>query len=112
MYGLVYMVVFTVIGVPTVPRTAIGILQPLLLLLTIRLSRFVARYFLYDAYSRILRQSAQVKTRSYMEQVRRVGNGGGALSHGSEFKVVGFLDDDANLQGMSLNGVKIIAPIQ
>ncbi len=108
MYGVAYMVIFTVIGVPTVPRT-IGILQPLLLLLAIGLSRFIARYFLYDAYSRILRQSAQIKTLVYgaSSQGRQLVS---ALSHGGEFKVVGFLDDDANLQGMSLNGVKIYSP--
>ncbi len=107
-YGLAFMVIFTVIGVPTVPRT-IGILQPLLLLLAIGLSRFVARYFLYDAYSRVLRQNAQKKTLVYgaSSQGRQLVS---ALSHGGEFKVVGFVDDDANLQGMSLNGVKIYSP--
>jgi FlaA1/EpsC-like NDP-sugar epimerase len=107
-YGLVYMVIFTVISVPTIPRT-VGILQPLLLLLAVGLSRFVARYFLYDAYSRILGQNAPVRTLVYGAgaQGRQLVS---ALSHGGEFKVVGFLDDDTNLKGMSLNGVKIHSP--
>lgn len=107
-YGMVYMVIFTVISVPTIPRT-VGILQPLLLLLAVGLSRFVARYFLYDAYSRILGQNAPIRTLVYGAgaQGRQLVS---ALSHGGEFKVVGFLDDDTNLKGMSLNGLKIYSP--
>lgn len=107
-YGLVYMVIFTAISVPTVPRT-VGILQPLLLLLAIGLSRFVARYFLYDAYGRILGQNAPIRTLVYGAgaQGRQLVS---ALSHGGEFKVVGFLDDDKSMTGMSLNGVRIYSP--
>lgn len=107
-YGLVYMVIFTIISVPTIPRT-VGILQPLLLLLAVGLSRFVARYFLYDAYSKILGQNAPIRTLVYGAgaQGRQLVS---ALGHGGEFKVVGFLDDDATLKGMSLNGVKIYDP--
>lgn len=107
-YGLAYMVIFTLISVPTIPRT-VGILQPLLLLLAVGLSRFVARYFLYDAYSRILGENAPIRTLIYGAgtQGRQLVS---ALGHSHEFKVVGFLDDDKNLKGMSLNGVKIYSP--
>ncbi|WP_160003270.1 nucleoside-diphosphate sugar epimerase/dehydratase [Rhizobium sp. 18055] len=107
-YGLVYMVIFTIISVPTIPRT-VGILQPMLLLLAVGLSRFVARYFLYDAYSEILGEGAQIRTLVYGagSQGRQLVS---ALGHSAEFKVVGFLDDDAGLKGMSLNGVKIYSP--
>ncbi|MFP3546383.1 nucleoside-diphosphate sugar epimerase/dehydratase [Rhizobium sp. SIMBA_035] len=107
-YGLVYMVIFTIISVPTVPRT-VGILQPMLLLLTVGLSRFVARYFLYDAYSEILSEAAPIRTLVYGagSQGRQLVS---ALGHSAEFKVVGFLDDDKGLKGMSLNGVKIYSP--
>ncbi len=108
-YGAVYMVIFTVIGVPTVPRT-VGILQPMLLLLAVGLSRFVARYFLYDAYSEILGEAAPIRTLVYGAgtQGRQLVS---ALGHSAEFKVVGFLDDDKGLKGMSLNGVKIYSPL-
>ncbi len=107
-YGLVYMVIFTVISVPAIPRT-VGILQPMLLLLAVGLSRYVARYFLYDAYSEILGQAAPIRTLVYGagSQGRQLAS---ALGHSAEFKVVGFLDDDKGLKGMSLNGVKIYSP--
>jgi FlaA1/EpsC-like NDP-sugar epimerase len=107
-YGLVYMVIFTIISVPTIPRT-VGILQPMLLLLAVGLSRFVARYFLYDAYSQILGEGAPIRTLVYGagSQGRQLVS---ALGHSAEFKVVGFLDDDVGLKGMSLNGVKIYSP--
>lgn len=44
-YGLVYFAAFTAISVPGVPRT-IGIIQPMLLLITVGLSRALARYWL------------------------------------------------------------------
>jgi FlaA1/EpsC-like NDP-sugar epimerase len=108
-YGVVYMVIFTVISVPTIPRT-VGTLQPMLLLLAVGLSRFVARYFLYDAYSEILGEAASIRTLVYGAgtQGRQLVS---ALSHSAEFKVVGFLDDDHGLKGMSLNGVKIYSPL-
>lgn len=108
-YGVVYMVIFTVISVPTIPRT-VGILQPMLLLLAVGLSRFVARYFLYDAYSEILSEAASIRTLVYGAgtQGRQLVS---ALGHSAEFKVVGFLDDDHGLKGMSLNGVKIYSPL-
>ncbi|MBB3962452.1 polysaccharide biosynthesis protein [Rhizobium metallidurans] len=108
-YGAVYMVIFTVISVPSIPRT-VGILQPMLLLLAVGLSRFVARYFLYDAYSEILSEAAPIRTLVYGagSQGRQLVS---ALGHSAEFKVVGFLDDDRGLKGMSLNGVKIYSPL-
>jgi FlaA1/EpsC-like NDP-sugar epimerase len=107
-YGLVYMVIFTVISVPAIPRT-VGVLQPMLLLLAVGLSRYVARYFLYDAYSEILGEAAPIRTLVYGagSQGRQLVS---ALGHSAEFKVVGFLDDDTGLKGMLLNGVKIYSP--
>jgi FlaA1/EpsC-like NDP-sugar epimerase len=107
-YGLFYMVIFTIISVPTVPRT-VGMLQPMLLLLAVGMSRFVARYFLYDAYRGILGEAAPIRTLVYGagSQGRQLVS---ALGHSDEFKVVGFLDDNHGLKGMSLNGVKIFSP--
>ena len=107
-YGLVYTLIFSIISVPSIPRT-VGILQPMLLLLAVGLSRFVARYFLYDAYSEIRGMAAPIRTLVYGagSQGRQLVS---ALGHSAEFKVVGFLDDDTGLRGMSLNGVKIYSP--
>ncbi|MBW9114083.1 polysaccharide biosynthesis protein [Rhizobium cauense] len=107
-YGLAFMVVFTAISFPGIPRT-IGIMQPLLLLLAIGLSRFMARYFLSEAYKRILRQNAQTNMLIY-----GAGSGGrqvaGALSGSADFKVVGYLDDDTSLHGSLIGGIAVYDP--
>ncbi|MBO9194821.1 polysaccharide biosynthesis protein [Rhizobium sp. 16-449-1b] len=108
LYGLIYAVIFTVVSVPSIPRT-VGILQPMLLLLAVGLSRFIARYFLYGAYSELLEAAAPIRTLVYGAgfQGRQLVS---ALGHSAEFNIVGFLDDDPSLAGMSLNSVKIYSP--
>ncbi|OWW04819.1 capsular biosynthesis protein [Rhizobium sp. R72] len=107
-YGLAFMVIFTAISFPGIPRT-IGIMQPLLLLLAIGLSRFMARYFLSEAYKRILRQNKQTNMLIY-----GAGSGGrqvaGALSGSADFKVVGYLDDDKSLHGSLIGGATVYDP--
>lgn len=44
-YGLVYSAIFTAVGVNGIPRT-VGLIQPILLLLTVGSSRVIARYWL------------------------------------------------------------------
>ena len=107
-YGLAFMAVFTAISFPGVPRT-VGIMQPLLLLLAIGLSRFTARYFLHEAYKRILRQSTQTNMLVYGAgfRGRQVA---GALSSSADLKVVGYLDDDKNLHGSLIGGVAVYDP--
>jgi len=106
-YGLAFMAVFTAISFPGVPRT-VGIMQPLLLLLAIGLSRFTARYFLHEAYKRILRQSTQTNMLVYGAgfRGRQVA---GALSSSADLKVVGYLDDDSNLHGSLIGGAVLKA---
>jgi len=107
-YGLAFMAIFTAISFPGIPRT-IGIMQPLLLLLAIGLTRFMARYFLSEAYKRILRQNTQTNMLIY-----GAGSGGrqvaGALSGSADFKVVGYLDDDKSLHGSLIGGVAVYNP--
>ena len=45
LYGLVFMAIFTLVGVPGVPRT-VGLIQPLLVLFLVGASRALARYWL------------------------------------------------------------------
>ena len=54
-YGIIFASVFTLVGVAGVPRT-IGLLQPVVFLLFIALSRFVARFWLGGMYIEQLRQ--------------------------------------------------------
>ncbi|CCM79149.1 polysaccharide biosynthesis protein [Rhizobium mesoamericanum] len=107
-YGLAFMVIFTAISFPGIPRT-IGIMQPLLLLLAIGLTRFMARYFLSEAYKRILRQNTQTNMLIYGagSRGRQVA---GALSGSVDFKVVGYLDDDKSLHGSLIGGAAVYNP--
>jgi FlaA1/EpsC-like NDP-sugar epimerase len=103
LYGLLYALVFTVIGVPGVPRT-VGLIQPLLLLLAVGTSRAFARYWLGDMYQGIVKRMDLPKVLIY-----GAGSAGrqlaAALVHSHEMRVAGFLDDDARLQGGVMNGL-------
>ncbi|KQV84058.1 nucleoside-diphosphate sugar epimerase/dehydratase [Rhizobium sp. Root1220] len=107
-YGLAFMAVFTAVSIPGIPRT-VGVLQPLLLLLAIGLSRFTTRYFLYEAYNRILRRSAEKNILVYGAgfQGRQFS---GASSHSADFRIVGYLDDDKSLHGSLIGGIKVYDP--
>ncbi|MGV8938498.1 MAG: polysaccharide biosynthesis protein [Allorhizobium sp.] len=107
-YGLAFMTIFTAVSVPGVPRT-VGILQPLLLLIAIALSRMGARYWLGDAYRSILRRSQASNVLIY-----GAGSAGrqlaAALANSAELKVFGYLDDDRRLQGNIMGGLPIYGP--
>lgn len=107
-YGLAFMTIFTAISIPGVPRT-VGILQPLLLLIAVGLSRMWTRYWLGNAYQRLLNRSALAKVLIY-----GAGASGrqlaAALANSSEVNVVGFLDDDRHLQGSIMAGLPIYNP--
>jgi FlaA1/EpsC-like NDP-sugar epimerase len=107
-YGLLYASVFTVIGMTGVPR-AVGIIQPLLLLLFVGASRALARAWLGDQYLNILKKASRPKALIY-----GAGNTGrqlvAAMSNSYEIQVVGFLDDDERLYGHVLNGQPIYNP--
>ena len=107
-YALAFMTIFTAISVPGVPRT-VGILQPLLLLIAIGLSRMWTRYWLGNAYQRLLNRNQLGKVLIY-----GAGASGrqlaGALANSAELNVVGYLDDDRNLHGSIMGGLPIYAP--
>ncbi len=107
-YGLLYVSVFTAIGVQEVPRT-VGIIQPILLLLFVGASRALARIWLGDQYQNILKRTSRPKVLIY-----GAGRTGrqlvAALANSHEMQVVGLLDDDDRLHGHVLNGQPIYNP--
>ncbi len=107
-YGLLFAAIFTAHSFAAIPRT-IGILQPVLLLLTVGASRAFASYWLGGAYHAILRRSSLPSAVIYGagEAGRQLAS---ALSHSSELRVVAFLDDAPSLKDQILNGLTIYAP--
>jgi FlaA1/EpsC-like NDP-sugar epimerase len=107
-YAAIYGFAFTLVGVPGVPRS-VGILQPLLLLLGVTLSRAFVRYWLGGTYQGILSRDSLPRVLIY-----GAGSAGrqlaAALKTSSELVVVGLLDDDSTLHKQVLNGLKIYDP--
>lgn len=107
-YGVVFAVVFTFIGVPGVPRT-IGLIQPLLLLIFVGASRAVVRIWLGSLYHQKIQKMS-------LPQVLIYGAGGAgrqlasAMANSFEMRVIGFLDDDDRMHGNVLNGLPIYNP--
>lgn len=108
LYGLFYATVFTVISVPGIPRT-VGVIQPLLLMAFVGLSRVVVRYWLGGLYRSALK-------RKDLPGVLIYGAGAAgrqlaaALARGTEHRLLGFLDDDEQLHGNSLDGRTVHSP--
>jgi FlaA1/EpsC-like NDP-sugar epimerase len=107
-YGLLFALIFTLIGVSGVPRT-IGIIQPLLLLIAVGSSRIMARYWLGGMYRSHLVRAGMAKVLIY-----GAGSAGRqlaeVLANSSEMLPVGFLDDDRTLQGNTINGLPVYRP--
>jgi len=107
-YGLIYATIFTAIFIQGVPRT-VGLIQPMLLLLTVGASRAVARFWLGGLYQSQLRLAALPKVLIY-----GAGTAGrqlaAAMANSQEMQVIGFLDDDGRLHGHLLNGLPIHNP--
>lgn len=108
LYALAYATVFTVIGVTTVPRT-IGIIQPMLLIGFIGMSRVIVRFVLGGGYLALRHLSDRRRVLIY-------GAGGAgrqlaaAIANSEDMYVVGFVDDDRLLNGSLLNGKNIYPP--
>ena len=107
-YGSCFSIIFTVIGVPRVPRT-IGLIQPIVVFLLVGASRAAARVWLGGLYQLESKKSSLPKVLIY-----GAGSAGRQLASGIansyEMRVVGFLDDDERLHRQVLNGLQIYNP--
>ncbi len=107
LYGALYSLIFSVIGIDLIPRTT-GFLQPILLFVGVGASRAIARFWLGGGYSAILGNSQKRRVLIY-----GAGSAGrqlaGGLASSQEMSVVAFIDDDPKLHGSHLNG-KVIYP--
>jgi len=102
LFLLAMTLIFTVFGLPGVPRT-IGILVPILFLLALVMSRIVVRYIISDLLGQ----------RAFGGETKRVliygaGSAGQQLAmstrHYPGMNLLGFVDDDSRLRGQRLDG--------
>lgn len=107
-YGFFYTVLFTVIGIDGVPRT-IGLIQPMLLLLFVSSTRISAHFWLAKIYQAHIEKADLANVLIYgAGQAGRELAAAVIASH--EMRVVGFLDDNPQLQGGVINGIKVYQP--
>ena len=105
-YACIIVLIFTVIGVDGIPRS-IGLIQPLLLVFGIGISRAVIGRWLGSI------NNVQ-KILNYKNSIALIYGAGSAgrklaagLSINKEVDVRGFIDDDQSLQGNTINGVAV-----
>ncbi len=91
-----------------VPRT-LGLLQPLIFLLLVWLSRAVAQLWLAGAEAAPVRKAGRLLI--YGAGVAGVQTAS-ALSLSNQFELLGFIDDDAGKVGRSVNGLPVLAADQ
>lgn len=105
-YGVIYFSIITAFGISGVPRT-VGIIQPLLLLGALVASRHLGQYWLAGRTRRHLRRSASRQN----VLIYGAGSAGrqlaGALGTSLKVRPVGFIDDDPDLQGALIIGIRV-----
>ena len=107
-YGIIYFFIIGIFGIKGTPRS-IGIIQPILLFLGVISSRFLIKYLLTGTF----KASRDIKNK---ENVMIYGAGSAgrqlllSLDNHPKYKVIGFLDDNPQLQKQILFGKKIYDP--
>lgn len=104
-YGLIFSFVFTVVGVEGVPRT-IGLIQPLLLSFFVSGSRIFAWVLFEEGHWLSRRRERQLKVLIYGAGVagRQIA---GLLGHEKDTKVFGFIDDNPDTWGRTVDMINI-----
>lgn len=104
-YSIFFSSVITVYSITEIPRT-IGLIQPILLFIFISL----VRVFMHNSFNFLNQGSEDSKN----TLIYGAGSAGrqllSAINNSSNFKVIGFLDDDKFLIGKILEGKKIYHP--
>lgn len=107
-YGIIYSALFTAVAFPGVPRT-VGVIQPVLLFIAIGASRALSRYILGGQYRKRLRKAQKRNVLIY-----GAGSAGRqlatALAESFDMRAVAFVDDDSDLHGSVMGGLRVLAP--
>lgn len=109
-YSIIYASIVTAFGIVGVPRT-LGLLQPLILLFFIIVSRLTARQMLSEKFARTELSGDPVAFLIYGtgEQARQVSE---SLSNDPNMRLKGFVDDDPKVQAQTINGHTIFPTSQ
>ena len=107
-YGALYGLVFTVIGVTGTPRS-VGIIQPLLMFVGLGLSRVAVRLWLGSLYRELLERLNAPGVLIYGAGAAGMQLGASLLKMSNQ-RLVGFIDDDVALQGRKIDGLPVYAP--
>lgn len=106
-YSVPFFVICTIYTLKDVPRT-IGLLQPIIFLLFLTISRITIRYILSDI----------IKLQGFDKELRRVliygaGSAGRqlaiSLKHEPGFQLIGFVDSDDRLSERLLDGIRVFS---
>jgi FlaA1/EpsC-like NDP-sugar epimerase len=105
-YAGLFFGIFTLYGVDGVPRS-IGIIQPMLLFFGVGITRYLVRYWLGD----IRNVQNPFQRPQSIALIYGAGSAGRQLAFGlngnKEVLIKGFIDDDPNLQGRTINGITV-----
>jgi FlaA1/EpsC-like NDP-sugar epimerase/ActR/RegA family two-component response regulator len=109
-YGLAFFLIVLLLNLSEVPRS-IGILQPMIFLLVTGGSRALVRFWFKANTSASNMGSAKEKLLIY-----GAGSGGAeiaaAILRSAKFELAGFVDDDDDLQGSTVNGMKVFSMLE
>lgn len=108
LYALVHLAVLQWYMWPTFPLT-LGVLQPILFLLLVGISRAIARFWL--AGVSFGRQPGQVRMLIYGAGTVGVQTSS-AMAIAGNLKLLGFVDEDPTKIGQTINGVRVFSPAE
>ena len=105
LYSLFFFTIITVGGISNVPRT-LGIIQPILLFISVVISRVFIKYYLHA-----INNHKDKTGKKFRALIYGAGEAGQQLSStfssSNRIKLRGFIDDDKKLHGKIINSVKI-----
>ena len=102
-YAVLLTLGLLLLRIPGVPRT-LGVLQPLIFLILVSISRALARFWLANSFS----TGAESLGRLLIYGAGAAGvETAAALSMSRQYKLVGYVDDDPGKVGSTLNGARV-----
>ena len=109
LYGVIGSCLLLLQPLPVIPRT-LGLLQPIIFLLLVSISRALARFWLAGVHG-LLRPVNQGRMLIFGAGVVGVQTAS-AMAMTRQFKLLGFVDEDPSKIGRTINGVPVFSPDQ